>query len=177
MFSGLMSRCSTPAAWAQASASATSLAMPTAAVGVELHLPGEPRAERLPLDVGHGVVEQPGGFARVMEREDVGVLQPGGGLDLALEALGAEGGAELGPQDLQRDPPAVLEVFGEVDRGHPAAAELALDPVALGQGSLEPLEQVQDLPLLPTASLGRADRQTVRKPDPSEQALESRVPM
>ena len=106
----------------------------------------------------------------------MGVLQAGGGLDLALEALGAEGRAQLGPQDLQRDPAVVLQVFGEVDRGHPAAAELALDPVALGQGSLEVLEQVQDLPLPPTASLGRADRQTVRKPDPSEQALESGIP-
>ena len=56
----------------------------------------------------------------------------------------AERGAELGPQDLQRDPPAVLQVFGEVDRGHPAPAELALDPVAVGKGRTEMNEEIQD---------------------------------
>ena len=80
-----------------------------------------------------------------MEREDVGVLQAGRDCDLTMKAVGAERGAQLGPQDLQRDPPAVLEVFGEVDRGHPAPAELTLDPVALAESRLEVLEQVQDL--------------------------------
>ena len=68
--------------------------------------------------------------ARVEHREDVGVLQPGGEADLALEALGAEGGGELGMEHLERDRAVVPEVAREVDRGHAPAAELALERVA-----------------------------------------------
>ena len=56
----------------------------------ELPLAPQPVAERLALDVRHGEPELAGGLARVVDREDVRVLQPGGELDLALEALGAE---------------------------------------------------------------------------------------
>ena len=40
-------------------------------------------------------------------------------------------------QHLERDRPVVPEVAGEVDRGHPAAAELALEHVALAEGLAE----------------------------------------
>ena len=46
------------------------------------------------------------------------MLEPGGEPDLALEALGAERGGELGVEHLERDRPVVPEVAGEVDRGH-----------------------------------------------------------
>ena len=62
------------------------------------------------------------------------MLQPGGDPDLAEEPLGSERGGELGAQHLERHGPIVPEVVGEVDRGHAAAAELALDAVAIGQG-------------------------------------------
>ena len=62
------------------------------------------------------------------------MLQPGGEADLALEAVGAERGGELGEEDLERDGAVVAEVVGEVDDGHAAAAELALDGVAVGEG-------------------------------------------
>ena len=39
-----------------------------------------------------------------------------------------------------RDAPIVAEVMRQVDRGHPARAELALDAVAVGEGAAEPLE-------------------------------------
>ena len=65
-----------------------------------------------------------------MERKDVGMAEPGGDLDLAQEALGAERGRQLGVEDLERDLAVVPEVLGEVDRGHPAAAELALERIA-----------------------------------------------
>jgi hypothetical protein len=61
----------------------------------------------------------------------------GGDGDLAGEALGAEGGGELGAEDLEGDPAVVLQVLGEVDGGHAALAELPLDAVALGEGGLE----------------------------------------
>ena len=56
----------------------------------------------------------------------------------------APSAGELGPQDLQRDPAAVLQVLGEVDCSHASPTELALDPVTLGKSSLEALQQVHD---------------------------------
>ena len=40
---------------------------------------------------------------------------------------------ELGVEDLEGDGAVVPEVAGEVDRGHAAAAELALEGVAAGE--------------------------------------------
>ena len=62
------------------------------------------------------------------------MLQVGGDPDLGEEALGAEHGGELGPQDLEGDLAVVLAVVGEVDGGHAAAAELAFDGVAVAEG-------------------------------------------
>ena len=61
------------------------------------------------------------------------MLQRRDGLDLAQEPLGADHGGELGLEDLDGDLAVVLEVLGEVDRGHAARAELALDAVAVGK--------------------------------------------
>src|SRR5262249_58320475 len=47
--------------------------------------------------------------------------------------LGAEHGGELWPQDLDRHLAVVLEVRREVDGGHAARAELALDAIAAGE--------------------------------------------
>ena len=47
------------------------------------------------------------------------------------EPLGAEHRAELGAEDLEGDLAIVLQVAGEVDDGHAAGAELALDDVAV----------------------------------------------
>ena len=48
------------------------------------------------------------------------MLEPGDGANLTQEALGAEGGTELGVEDLQRDRSVVLEIVGEIHPGHPA---------------------------------------------------------
>ena len=70
------------------------------------------------------------------------VLEIGGELDLSQEALGADDGGELGPQQLERDPPVVPEILGQVDGRHAAGADLAFDPVAVRQG---PLQAAEDL--------------------------------
>jgi hypothetical protein len=100
----------------------------------ELPLPPDPVAQALALDVGHGEPEVAGRLAGIEDREDMRVLQPGGELDLALEPIGAEGDGHRRQEDLEGDGSLVLEVPGEIDRGHPAPAELALDEVAIGQG-------------------------------------------
>ncbi len=65
------------------------------------------------------------------------MLQPGGELDLAEEALGAERGGQLGVEHLERDRAVVLQVLGEEDRGHAAAPELPLEGVVTVQPCLE----------------------------------------
>ena len=52
----------------------------------------EPGAQGFALDEGHGVPELSAGFTRVEDRQDVGVLQAGGDLDLAHEAIAPERG-------------------------------------------------------------------------------------
>ena len=103
----------------------------------QLPLPPEPVAERLALDERHGEPELAGGLARVVDGEDVRVLQPGGELDLALEALGAERVGQVGVQHLERDRPVVPQVLGEEDRGHAAPPELALEGVGCGKRRLQ----------------------------------------
>ena len=109
----------------------------------ELGLARQPVAQRFPVDERHREPEDrrpaavAGDIARVVDREDVGVLQPRGQADLALEALGAERGGELGMQHLERDGPVVLEVADEIHRGHAAAPELALERVAVAQRRLQ----------------------------------------
>ena len=66
------------------------------------------------------------------------MLEVGGDLDLGQEAGAAEDGGELGVEDLDGDLAAVLGVLGEIDGGHAALAQLAHEPVAVGQGGLEP---------------------------------------
>ena len=54
-------------------------------------------------------------------------------LDLPDKPLGAQRVRQLGMEDLQGDGAVVPEIAGEVDRGHAAAAELALEHVAVTQ--------------------------------------------
>ena len=65
------------------------------------------------------------------------MLEAGGGFDLGEEAVAADDGAELGVEDLDGDLAAVLQVFGEVDGGHAALAELALKAVTVGEAGGE----------------------------------------
>ena len=59
------------------------------------------------------------------------MLEPGGEPDLPLEPAGADGRGHLREQYLQRDGAVVLQVPGEVDDGHPAATELALEGIPI----------------------------------------------
>ncbi len=65
------------------------------------------------------------------------MLQVGVVLISLEKPLGADHRGEFRPQHLDRDLAIVLEVVGEIDRGHPALADLALDAIAAGEGLLE----------------------------------------
>jgi hypothetical protein len=100
----------------------------------KLALPIEPLAQGLPLHVRHHVEEEGVRLSGIEERKHVGMLQVRGRLDLADESLASDDGCELGLEDLERHLPPVLQVLGQVDRGHAALAELPLDRVAALQG-------------------------------------------
>ena len=65
------------------------------------------------------------------------MLQASRGADLILESAGTEHGTELGMEHFERDRTIVLEVVGEVDRGHAPAPECALELVPVGKAGLK----------------------------------------
>jgi len=99
----------------------------------KLRLAVELRAERPALDERHDVVEEPAGLPRVVHGQDMGMGERRGQVDLAEEALGAERGSRIRPDDLDRHLAAVLQVASEVHGRHAARAELALNLAAAGQ--------------------------------------------
>src|SRR5204862_6129777 len=88
---------------------------------------------RLPLDVGRDVIEKPGRFAGVVHGEDVGVIERRCDLDLAQKPLGPDRSAEIGSEHFHGYLAVVLQVQGEMDRGHSSLAQRALQAVAVGQ--------------------------------------------
>src|SRR5205085_3481619 len=91
----------------------------------------------LPIYSGEAV-----GFPRIDERQDVRVLELRREADLSEKPLGTEDGGKLRAEHFERDGAVVLEISGEIDRGHPAAAELALDRVTTREGRTHALEEV-----------------------------------
>jgi hypothetical protein len=71
-----------------------------------------------------------------VDRQDVRVGELGRDPDLTEEPL-AERGGELRVEHLERDRPVMAKVVRQMDRRHAAPAELALDAVAVSEGSLE----------------------------------------
>ncbi len=119
----------------------------------QLLLAVQPIAERLTLDERHDVEEglspqPPLRFAErghdyrtgVMQREDVRVLQVSRGADLGEKALGADDRGKLGAENLDRHLACMAKVFSQVDCGHPPLAQLAFDPVPVGQAGREAIE-------------------------------------
>ncbi len=91
---------------------------------------------------GHDVVEEAVGLTGFEQRQDMGVIEPGGDLDLAQETLPTEDSSQLRAKDFDRDRPVMLDVLGEVDRRHATGTEFPLDGVAVGEGGGEAVEQV-----------------------------------
>jgi hypothetical protein len=101
------------------------------AVGPQPPVALEDRRQVLALDVLHREVEQAVDLARVVDGDDVRMLQGGGDPGLAREPLAEAGGlGEVRRDDLDGGPPAQVQVLGAVDHAHAAAADPLLDPVA-----------------------------------------------
>jgi hypothetical protein len=65
------------------------------------------------------------------------VLKVGGDLDLFEKSLGADHDSQLGLEHLDGDLAVVFDILREINRGHAAGTELALDSVAVGEGGGE----------------------------------------
>ena len=102
----------------------------------------QPGTERLALDEGHHIPRQALGGAGGEQRNDMGMLEGGGDLDLAREALGLHAGRHFGRQHLHNYRPRQVDLGGQEDPAHPAARELPLDPIGRAEGSLEAVGQV-----------------------------------
>ena len=62
----------------------------------------------------------PADFTGIEDRQDMGVLQAGGQLDLAQETVAPERRSQFRSQHLERDDAVVPKVVREVDHRHPA---------------------------------------------------------
>jgi hypothetical protein len=76
-------------------------------------------------------------MTRVVEREDVGVLEAREKSDLADESKLTGFRSRIGVQNLERNSSVVPRVAGEIDGCEGALANLALDFVAAGKGGTE----------------------------------------
>jgi hypothetical protein len=100
------------------------------AVGAQPALAAQDAREVGALDVLHRQVQQAVLLARVVDGDDVRMLQRGGDPGLAVEALVEAGRlGQLGGDDLDRGAPAQVEVLGPVDEAHAAATDPLLDPI------------------------------------------------
>ncbi len=99
-------------------------------------------AQRFAVHVRHGEVGQAHRLAGGQEGNDVGMLELGGEVDLAAEPLDAHPGRQLGQQYLDDDPALERRLQRQEDAGHPAAAELALDPVGIAERALKLVPEI-----------------------------------
>src|SRR5690349_9706081 len=69
--------------------------------------------------------------------------------DFPEEAFRAQGGGQFGMEDLKCDRAVVLDVVGQVHRGHPATPELALERVTPFESGLQTGDHgVHDVPVI-----------------------------
>ena len=99
----------------------------------QLLLTSQAVAERFAFDQRHDVIEELAGLTAVQQRQDVGMVQLCRDRDLAQKPLRPQRRSEFRPQHLERHLAVVLQVLGEVDGGHAAGADLALDAIAVDQ--------------------------------------------
>ena len=83
-----------------------------------------------PLDVAHGDEEEVFGRPRLVDRDDVRMVDRRSQLRLPQEAVAKRLILrKTGREQLQRHPPLEPQVLGQVDDAHPAEAQHRLDPV------------------------------------------------
>jgi hypothetical protein len=105
----------------------------------ELLLAVETAAKRLAFDVRHHEVQEPSRLARIEQRDDVRMLHAGGDLNLREDPLCPKRRRDLRAEHLECHLASVLGILSEVNDGHAASSQLALDDVSLGEGGVQTL--------------------------------------
>ena len=108
----------------------------------EFAVPRQPRAQRLALHERHRVVEQVARLAGRMHGHDVRMLQRCDELNLAAEAVDVHRCRHFRRQHLDHDLTAERRFLRHEHVRHPAAAKLALDPIAVAERGLQPFGEV-----------------------------------
>jgi hypothetical protein len=137
----------------------------------QLRLRIEQLAQRLSVHCGHHVEQNSVNLARIEERDDVGMVEPRGELDLAQKAIGTHRVRHVFTEHLERDVAAVLHVVREIHRRHPALPELALDAIAAGERGSEARERRGHLRPLASCSARSAGSRLKRRHTASVRAL------
>ena len=108
------------------------------AIEGELALALDEGAERLALDVGHGVVEEVvAGLAGAEHGHDAGMMQAHRDLDLALEAVDVDAGGEVGGEDFDDHTSPDGGIVGNKHLRHAAATKLTAQPIARAEAGLK----------------------------------------
>ena len=94
-------------------------------------------AQGLAFHERHGVEGEPVGLTCREHRDDVRLLQGGGGPDFALEPVHAQSLRQFRRQHLDDDLAAEAQFFREEDAAHAAPAELALQAVCVAERLLK----------------------------------------
>src|SRR5688572_19258223 len=98
-------------------------------------------AQRFAADVRHDVEQRSLRFTAVDEPEDVRMEQLGRYLDLAEETSRADRRRQVLGEDLDGYLPVMFQIAREIDRGHGATADLALDCVASAESGAHSLQK------------------------------------
>ena len=104
------------------------------------------------------------------------MLEARGRPDLGEEALGPHDGGESRLEDLDRDLPSVAKIVGQIDVGHPAFAELALDSVAPFQGFVQSRDGIEHGAMIAPINVPRPGCRTVGPVAPWPPMTHCRVP-
>src|SRR6476620_7681225 len=86
----------------------------------QLPLARQAIAKRFALDERHDVEQTSARFARIVQWQDMRMVQSRGDLNLTKKALCPESSTKLRLEDLDRDRATMADVIRLVDGGHPA---------------------------------------------------------
>jgi hypothetical protein len=96
--------------------------------------------ERLAVVIRHRDERLAGVIADFVDRGDVRVIERAGRTGLPQQAgSGVRMTGGVGRQELERDPAVEVRILGQIDRAHPAGADVAKDPV-VGDGGADHLD-------------------------------------
>jgi hypothetical protein len=126
---------------------------------VDGHAVARDAAQRCAFDELHRHVAVASGHARLVNRDDVRVVQRGGERGFAQQAIERVVAVDRrGPDQFDRDVPAEARIVGAIHLAHAARTELGTDSVRTERSPWSDSHRAERLQLYPARSHGRACR-------------------